>query len=115
MVSVGGQRNREVQIGSTVELSCNLPAGSTGRVEWKRDRGDLPPTAFKTNSNKLELTNVQPSDAGRYICELTSQQGRTSDYVVLTVKSKRVAAIREAIGRQTAHYRRRPSSRHNNP
>ncbi len=79
-----GQRNRGVIIGNTIQLPCNL----TGRVQWRRDRGKLPPTAFKTTDNKLKITNVQPSDAGRYLCEGTSPLGRASEYVVLTVKSK---------------------------
>ncbi|XP_046437149.1 basement membrane-specific heparan sulfate proteoglycan core protein-like isoform X37 [Daphnia pulex] len=84
----GGSRQTDVYIGSTVELSCNLAAGTTGRIQWSRDRGTLPPTAFKTADNKLELTNVQPSDAGRYQCEVTGRQGTSSEYILLNVKTE---------------------------
>lgn len=98
-----------------MELSCNLAAGTTGRIQWSRDRGLLPPTAFKTAENKLELTNVQPSDAGRYLCEVTGRQGTSSEYVLLNVKSKptfnraRGARTLEAVGRPTEVRRGRPS------
>lgn len=111
--TTGGQRQTDVYIGSTVELSCNLAAGTTGRIQWSRDRGLLPPTAFKTAENKLELTNVQPSDAGRYLCEVTGRQGTSSEYVLLNVKSKptfsRARGAQEAVGRRTESQRGRPA------
>ena len=86
-MSVG--REQTVYIGSTVELSCNLaPGTSAARVQWSRDRGFLPPTAFKKRDNKLQLVNVQPEDAGRYQCEVTTAQGVASEYVLLKIDSK---------------------------
>ena len=116
----GGTRQTDVYIGSTVELSCNLAAGTTGRIQWSRDRGTLPPTAFKTADNKLELTNVQPSDAGRYQCEVTGRQGTSSEYILLIVKSKpntnrawgARAQYQEAVARPAEARRRHQSRRH---
>lgn len=88
--TVYANREQTVYIGSTVHLSCNLPPGVTyaTRIQWSRDRGNLPPTAFK-NRDKLELVNVQPSDAGRYICEVSSRErGVSTEHVILKVESK---------------------------
>lgn len=89
--TVSANREQTVYVGSNVQLSCNLPPGASyaTRIQWSRDRGSLPPTAFKNRDNKLELANVQPSDAGRYICQLTSpERGVSTEYVVLKVESK---------------------------
>lgn len=86
IVSEGSQQ--EVYIGSTVELACNAADSGVSRYEWSRDRGDIPPTAFKVG-NKLELVNVQPGDAGRYICKVYTLKGAiTQQHVLLKVQSK---------------------------
>lgn len=103
-----------VTIGSTVELSCNLAPGSAQptRIEWSRDRRGLPPTAFKKNNNNLELTNVQPEDAGKYLCEAFGPLGISSQNVLLVVQSK-PSRVQQVVGRRPAVIRRRqpPSSR----
>lgn len=77
-------------IGAKVTLNCNQPPGSPPptRVIWSRDRGDLPPTAFKNRDNTLEMTNVQPSDSGRYTCEAYGPQGVTRQVVTIVIESK---------------------------
>lgn len=88
----GAQREQLVNIGSSVDLHCNIPAtAGLTRVKWTRDRGVLPPTSFTSPTRStLSLVNVQPSDAGRYICEVSSESGVSTDYVLLKVESKSI-------------------------
>jgi Immunoglobulin domain len=85
-----GAREQVVNVGSTIDLICNIPATpGVNRVQWTRDRGPLPPTAFTSpTQSTLTLVNVQPNDAGRYICKVSSETGVNSDYVLLKVESK---------------------------
>lgn len=90
VITTSDQREQTVFIGSSVDLTCNLPSSVSKeyvRFKWTRDRGSLPPTAFQ-DTNKLQIVNVQPSDAGRYICEASSAGGVSTEYVLLKVESK---------------------------
>lgn len=88
-----GQRELLVSVGSPIDFYCNFAASSSGeRVKWSRDRGPLPPTALIQRTlptqSKLSLVNVQPSDAGRYICEVSSASGVRYVYFFLRVERK---------------------------
>ena len=72
-----------------MQLRCVVPPG-TGRppyISWKRDGLPLPATAV-IRRDVLQLTNVQLSDQGRYICEARTSEGYASDYINLRVDRK---------------------------
>lgn len=76
-------------VGSSVQLRCRLSDYSTVRptIKWLRDRQTLPLNAF-VQDEVLQLVNVQVSEAGRYICEVSNEYGVARDYINLIVNRK---------------------------
>ncbi|KAJ9584666.1 hypothetical protein L9F63_020991, partial [Diploptera punctata] len=80
------QRDQSTYEGASVQLRCQVPPGP-GRapyITWTRDGAPLPANAV-VRGEVLQLTEVQLSDQGRYICEAHSSSGVTSDYINLHV------------------------------
>jgi hypothetical protein len=83
------QHDQSTYEGNSVQLRCVVPPG-TGRpphISWKRDNQPLPANAV-VRGEVLQLTNVQLSDQGRYICEARTNEGHASDYINLKVDRK---------------------------
>ncbi|XP_035902063.1 basement membrane-specific heparan sulfate proteoglycan core protein isoform X6 [Anopheles stephensi] len=70
-----------VERGSTVRLQCNTELHPTS-YQWSRVDGDLP-SDRDTRGSILTLTNVQASDAGKYVC--SAKHGGQSVNVVITL------------------------------
>lgn len=82
-------RLQHAVVGSTVSLRCRLNDYSAVRpvIHWSRDRQALPHNAL-VRGEVLQLVDVQMSDAGRYICEVSSEYGASRDYITLVINRK---------------------------
>jgi hypothetical protein len=79
-------RETSTPVGSRVRLRCIV--ASNMRVNWRREHRELPPNA-RIEDSTLTMTNVQLEDAGQYVCEASSTDGRVySDYINLSVDCK---------------------------
>lgn len=75
-------------VGSSVQLRCRS-SDSSGRtqIRWTRDRQALPPNAL-VRGEVLHLVDIRLTDAGRYICEISNEQGQSRDFIDLHVNRK---------------------------
>ncbi|NXJ86087.1 ROBO1 protein, partial [Trogon melanurus] len=65
-----------VATGSTVKLSCSAQGDPVPRVQWHKERGDLPWGRHEVDRDyTLHLYAVTPADAGSYVCTAQSQLG----------------------------------------
>ena len=79
----------EVPKGRDVRLRCQVTLGyPKPSIEWKKDAKRLPSKQVSSTEADLELNNIQPVDAGRYVCTAKNIAGFTSRDVVITVKCK---------------------------
>ncbi|XP_067635534.1 basement membrane-specific heparan sulfate proteoglycan core protein isoform X4 [Eurosta solidaginis] len=69
-------------VGSTAELNCD--AEVPGSYRWIRQYGQMQANRDLFNE-RLELQNVQSSDAGTYICTASTPDGQTVDYPTILV------------------------------
>lgn len=59
----------EVPKGRDVRLRCQVTSGyPKPSIEWKKDAKRLPSKQVSSTEADLELNNIQPVDAGRYVC-----------------------------------------------
>lgn len=76
-------------IGSTVKLHCRVnDARGQPEVNWFREHKQLP-TQSRVNGEYLQIYNLQPEDSGRYFCEISTPEGRASDYINLNVDASK--------------------------
>ncbi|NXA06660.1 ROBO1 protein, partial [Sapayoa aenigma] len=95
--------------GSTVELSCSAQGDPAPRVQWHKERGDLPWGRYVVmaggrcqsqggadgepvirrhevdREHTLRLYTVTPADAGTYVCTAQSQLGTAAAAALLHV------------------------------
>lgn len=72
IVTIGGEARREVDIGASVAVPCNVSAKpAPTAVEWLKE-GD---GAFRSAGPVLRLGRVAASDGGRYVCRATNAIG----------------------------------------
>ncbi|XP_021927336.1 basement membrane-specific heparan sulfate proteoglycan core protein isoform X6 [Zootermopsis nevadensis] len=98
------QHDQSTYEGTSVQLRCVVPPGP-GRppyITWTRDRSPLPANAV-VRGDVLQLTNVQFSDQGRYICEVRSDAGHASDYINLRVDRARSGGQVGRAGREVTY------------
>lgn len=80
------------------------------KVRWERDGGRHLPRGSDVHGVTLRMSNVQPSDAGRYWCSLTDHEGRLQrEYVELRVERKyrAMGSLTSVYGRG-GNFNRRP-------
>lgn len=79
-------RNQEYPVGASTILECNVQSsdGSNPSVSWRRDGRELPGNAM-VDGPRLRLDNLELSDEGRYICQLSNG---ASDHINLIVSRK---------------------------
>ncbi|XP_075377394.1 roundabout homolog 4 [Mycteria americana] len=74
--------------GSTVELGCGAQGDPVPRVQWHRERGDLPWGRHEVDrDHTLRLYAVTPADAGTYVCTAQSQLGTAAAAARLRVEA----------------------------
>ncbi|XP_064326758.1 roundabout homolog 4 isoform X3 [Phalacrocorax carbo] len=83
--------------GSTVELSCGAQGDPAPRVQWHKERGDLPWGRHEVDQeHTLRLHAVTPADAGTYVCTAQSQLGTAAAAAHLHVEDQLPMGRREA-------------------
>ncbi|XP_029051246.2 basement membrane-specific heparan sulfate proteoglycan core protein isoform X2 [Osmia bicornis bicornis] len=76
------QRDVVTYAGQPVRLRCTVNVRAT--IHWSRDGQPLPSTA-RIEEDYLELPRARPEDSGRYICQIQTVHGVSSDYINLNV------------------------------
>ncbi|XP_017794098.1 PREDICTED: basement membrane-specific heparan sulfate proteoglycan core protein isoform X2 [Habropoda laboriosa] len=76
------ERDVVAYAGQPVRLRCVVREKAT--INWSRESQSLPPTARKED-DYLELPRARPEDSGRYICQIQTAHGVSSDYINLSV------------------------------
>lgn len=71
--------------GSPVRLRCTVNQRAT--IHWSREGQPLPSTA-RIEEDYLELPRARPEDSGRYVCQIQTVHGVSSDYINLNVSRK---------------------------
>ncbi|XP_065222037.1 basement membrane-specific heparan sulfate proteoglycan core protein isoform X4 [Planococcus citri] len=72
--------------GQDIELKCvvDIPR-IRHQVTWRREHGALPRTS-QVLGETLRLINIRAEDADRYICEISSASGISSDFIDVQVE-----------------------------
>lgn len=79
----------DVPKGRDVSLTCEVKNGfPTAKIEWKKDTTILKSKMTSPTTSVLDLKDVQPVNAGRYVCTGQNLAGTHSDDVIVTVKCK---------------------------
>lgn len=68
-----------------MRLRCMVRERAT--IHWVRDGQPLP-SNVRIEEDYLELPRVRPEDSGRYICQIQTSHGVSSDYINLNVSRK---------------------------
>ncbi|XP_012342709.1 basement membrane-specific heparan sulfate proteoglycan core protein isoform X12 [Apis florea] len=76
------QRDIVTYVGQPVRLRCMVRERAT--IHWVRDGQSLP-SNVRIEEDYLELPRVRPEDSGRYICQIQTSHGVSSDYINLNV------------------------------
>ncbi|XP_063241894.1 basement membrane-specific heparan sulfate proteoglycan core protein isoform X7 [Bacillus rossius redtenbacheri] len=84
------QRDVSTFEGSSIQLRCTESSGygRRARLTWRRDGQPLPSSA-REEGDELVISDVQLADQGRYICEVQTPTGPSSDYINLRVEQYR--------------------------
>ncbi|KAM9255607.1 LOW QUALITY PROTEIN: roundabout homolog 4 [Cariama cristata] len=78
-----------VVAGSTVELGCGTQGDPVPRVQWHKERGDLPWGRHEVDrEHTLRLYTVTPADAGTYVCTAQNQLGTAAATARLRVEDR---------------------------
>ncbi|XP_053328822.1 hemicentin-2 [Spea bombifrons] len=80
-------RNYTASLGDLAVLSCHVLGDVRHNLTWEYDKRILDEGRLRILQNSsLEIRNVQPSDAGRYLCSATNNHGATTATVWLSVQ-----------------------------
>lgn len=88
-VEIEGPRARHVATGATVVLKCSASSQVSGaeiNFGWIKLNAELP-IDFSEASGVLTLPNVQPEDAGVYVCTASDLSNVARAHVIVHVKS----------------------------
>ncbi|PBC30144.1 Basement membrane-specific heparan sulfate proteoglycan core protein [Apis cerana cerana] len=84
------QRDIVTYVGQPVRLRCMVRERAT--IHWVRDGQPLP-SNVRIEEDYLELPRVRPEDSGRYICQIQTSHGVSSDYINLNVSPTPIPAV----------------------
>ncbi|XP_039313953.1 basement membrane-specific heparan sulfate proteoglycan core protein isoform X28 [Solenopsis invicta] len=84
------QGDVETHVGNSVRLRCETRERAL--IHWSREGQPLPANA-RIGEDYLELMQVKPEDSGRYICQIQSSRGVSSDYINLNVSPAAVPSV----------------------
>ncbi|XP_011864496.1 PREDICTED: basement membrane-specific heparan sulfate proteoglycan core protein isoform X15 [Vollenhovia emeryi] len=76
------QRDVVTYAGNSVRLRCEMR--ERAMIHWSRDGQPLPANA-RIGEDYLELVQVKPEDSGKYICQVHTSRGVSSDYINFNV------------------------------
>ncbi|XP_070527636.1 basement membrane-specific heparan sulfate proteoglycan core protein isoform X6 [Cardiocondyla obscurior] len=76
------QRDVTTYVGYSVRLRCEMREHAM--IHWSREGQPLPANA-RIGEDYLELTQVKLEDSGRYICQVQTNHGVSSDYINFNV------------------------------
>ncbi|XP_043520278.1 basement membrane-specific heparan sulfate proteoglycan core protein isoform X8 [Frieseomelitta varia] len=76
--------------GQAVRLRCTI--GEKATVHWSREEQPLPPGA-RIVGDYLEIPRARPEDSGRYICQVQTPHGVSSDYINLNVSPTTMPSV----------------------
>lgn len=76
-------------LGSSISLDCFADGNPTPDIVWSKDNNILSnDDTLAINGSLLELTNIDLSHNGSYICEASNIAGKVSKTFHVTVNSK---------------------------
>ncbi|XP_075765709.1 roundabout homolog 3 isoform X1 [Pelodiscus sinensis] len=84
-----GPANQTLAVGATAQLQCHVSGNPLPSVQWLKDGQQVvgrDTRASLSDNGTLQITNVQVSDSGRYVCMAASATGKTEWSGVLTVQ-----------------------------
>ncbi|XP_078043463.1 terribly reduced optic lobes isoform X5 [Augochlora pura] len=76
------QRDVNSFVGMPVHLRCTVQERAT--IQWSRDGQPLP-SNVRIENDILEIPRARVEDSGRYICQIQTDRGVSSDYINLNV------------------------------
>ena len=74
--------DQKVIEGDNVTLMCNVMGVPTPMVSW------MTPDSQCVSGYKLEVTNINRSQAGKYSCEASNECGNTTETATIHVQCK---------------------------
>ncbi|XP_071582302.1 basement membrane-specific heparan sulfate proteoglycan core protein isoform X3 [Temnothorax nylanderi] len=95
------QRDVVTHAGNSVRLRCEMRERAT--IHWTREGQPLPANA-RIGEDYLELTQVKPEDSGRYICQVQTSRGVSSDYINFNVSLNLLADCMPVYRSQCRHW-----------
>lgn len=84
------QRDVIASVGMPVRLRCSVQERAT--IQWSRENQAIPISA-RIEDDYLEIPRASPEDSGRYICQIQTDRGVSSDYVNLNVSPTMMPAV----------------------
>uniref|UniRef100_A0A8D3C9F2 Roundabout-like 2-like n=1 Tax=Scophthalmus maximus TaxID=52904 RepID=A0A8D3C9F2_SCOMX len=89
-----GPSNQTVSRGETAQLHCRVIGGPSVKISWEKDgeslQGNKPRLTLMENGT-LQITDLEDTDSGMYMCMVSSVTGETSWSGMLTVRGSRVS------------------------
>ncbi|XP_047191751.1 roundabout homolog 2 isoform X3 [Scophthalmus maximus] len=84
-----GPSNQTVSRGETAQLHCRVIGGPSVKISWEKDgeslQGNKPRLTLMENGT-LQITDLEDTDSGMYMCMVSSVTGETSWSGMLTVR-----------------------------
>lgn len=84
------RKDQVADAGKSITLHCRVNGGDnydSSNIRWFREHLPLPPNVRQLGEY-IEILNLQPSDGGRYFCEVPSSGGTATDFIDLRINGK---------------------------
>uniref|UniRef100_A0A9J2P054 Basement membrane proteoglycan n=1 Tax=Ascaris lumbricoides TaxID=6252 RepID=A0A9J2P054_ASCLU len=86
-----------VQQGDTVTFRCNVPGDPDAELHWRKEDGEQFRNEITDDEGVLTITDVQPSDAGAYICTADDPDGPIESPLVYLIVNPRISDHRPVV------------------